>query len=108
MSDQSPAKVAPLAPGLELDEPQSEELPYIILPIITQAQEAFQKALPRLLGECPGLWVVFYGDKEIHIAKTKLEAYRECIARGYPRGHFLVRMVSPPLAEATIGLREYL
>jgi hypothetical protein len=83
----------PIPPGTRVEE--HARLPFTILPIIRQAQEAYGQALPQLLRERPGQWVAFDGSRPIGFAGSKTELYQTCLQQGYPRGQFLVRCIEP-------------
>src|SRR3954464_15719095 len=85
--------------GCTVDE-AGPPLPFPILPVIVQAQEAFQRWLPQLLKERPGQWVAFHRDQLLGFAATKTALYQTCLRQGHKRGEFLVRAIEPTVERA--------
>ena len=100
----SPDSTLPI-PSHAADEP-GLPLPFEILPVIVQAQEAFQRWLPQLLKERRGQWVAFHGDQLLGFADTKTALYHTCLRQGHERGKFLVRAIEPQIDVLTLGPRE--
>jgi hypothetical protein len=98
--------VPPGAPENGLPDEAGKPLPFVVLPVIAQAQEAFHAALPGLLKERAGQWVAFHGERLLGFARTKTELYQTCLRQGYPRGQVLVRSIEPEIDVITLGPRE--
>jgi hypothetical protein len=62
-------------------------------PAILEAQEAFQRDLPALLGERRGQWVAYHGDHRIGFGRTQDALWEECLRQGYH--DFLIRRIWP-------------
>jgi hypothetical protein len=60
-----------------------------------QAVLAFRRDLSRLLEERPGEWVAYHGGRQVGIARTDLELYRECARLGIPDDEYIVRPIEP-------------
>jgi hypothetical protein len=63
-----------------------------IPPMILRSQEAFWRDLPGLLMDRRNhrKWAAYYGDERVAIARSKVEAYQECLRRGLKSGEFYV------------------
>jgi hypothetical protein len=64
-----------------------------------QAWAAFQRDWPQLAQEHYGQWVVYQGDRQLGIARTRTELYQACFRRGLQRGEFHVFGISHPLPD---------
>jgi hypothetical protein len=88
-----------------LDTPSGEQLPahggdnaprpFLVPPLVEQAQKAFCRDLPRLLRERPGQWVAYHGDKQLGFATTQAHLYQECLRHGIDEEEFVVQCIEP-------------
>jgi hypothetical protein len=75
---------APLRPA---GQPHPE-----IPPMILRSQQAFWRDLPGLLMDRRNhrKWAAYHGEERVAIARSKVDAYQECLRRGLNRGEFYV------------------
>jgi hypothetical protein len=70
-----------------------------IPPMMLRSQQAFWRDLPGLLMHRRNgwKWAAYHGDDRVTIARSKVDAYQECLRRGFPRGEFYVgKVVADP------------
>jgi hypothetical protein len=97
--DQEQATAGELSPQGELASQSCS----FVSPLIQRAEDAFRRDLQQLLDERPGQWVAYHGDQRIGFAATKQQLYRECLARGLPRGEFLILSIEPEMGDLILG-----
>lgn len=69
-----------------------------------QAQQAFDRDLPRLWQERPGQWVAYQGDRLLDFGMKKHELYQECFSRGLQRDEFVIFCIESQETEAAAHL----
>jgi hypothetical protein len=67
-----------------------------------QAQEAFGKDLPSLLGPYRGQWAAYLGRQRVAIEKTQVAAYQRCLDQGLKEDDFVVFCIEPGGAATTL------
>ena len=72
--------------------------------LIRQALLAFERDVPALCREHAGEWVAYHADRCVALAKTRAEAWQECVRRGLPEGEFWVFDIQPIVAVEAAGL----
>jgi hypothetical protein len=90
-----PAEVYARLSG-ELPRPAHQPHPDIP-PMIFRSMQAFWRDLPELLKKRRnrGKWAAYHGDERVVIARSAVDAYRECFRRGLKRGEFYVDKLEP-------------
>jgi hypothetical protein len=63
-----------------------------IAPLMLRSQQAFWRDLPGLLMNRRNhrKWAAYHGEDRVAIARSKADAYQECLRRGLSRGEFYV------------------
>jgi hypothetical protein len=63
-----------------------------IPPMILRSQQAFWRDLPGLLMDRRNhrRWAAYHREDRVTIARTKVDAYQECLRQGLKRGEFYV------------------
>jgi hypothetical protein len=88
-NESAEAMPCPAAPGQGVESSRG------VARMIGEGQLAFQKALPELLGRRFRQWVAYHGSEQIGFAASKADLHAECVRRGIPRGHFIIRRITP-------------
>jgi hypothetical protein len=80
------------APGRSQGEPNPE-----ISPMRLRSMQAFWRDLPKLLMHRRNhkKWAAYHGDERVAIARSDVDAHRECLRRGLNRGEFYVGKLEP-------------
>jgi hypothetical protein len=68
-----------------------------IPPGILRSQQAFWRDLPRLLMHRRNhrKWAAYHGDERVVIARSAVDAYRECVRRGLDSSEYYVGRLEP-------------
>jgi hypothetical protein len=72
--------------------------------LIQRAYLAFERDAPALCREHTGEWVAYHGDRRVGCAKTRAEAWQECLRLGLPEGEFWVFDIQPVIGVEAAGL----
>jgi hypothetical protein len=65
--------------------------------VLLKGEEAFARDLPRLLQECEGKWVAYWGEERLGVADNSLALYRQYAGQINPKELF-VELVHPEAA----------
>jgi hypothetical protein len=74
-----------------------EEPPTGIAPGILRSMQAFWRDLPKLLMQRRNQkkWAAYHGNERVIIARSEVDAYRECLRLGLKRGRYYVGKLEP-------------
>jgi hypothetical protein len=78
-----------------IPQPPSHQPNPDIPPLILRSQQAFWQNLPDLLKNKRnrGKWAAYHRTERVALTGSDLEAYQECLRRGFERGEFYVGRV---------------
>jgi hypothetical protein len=91
-----------LPPSPEVPDKGSEQARKDAL--IQQASLAFERDVTQLLADHTGEWVAYHGGRQIGLARTRSEAWQECVRLGLPEGEFWVFHIQPIIGVEVIGM----
>ena len=74
-----------------------------VSPLIREAHEVYERELPQLLQERPGLWVAYHGAERIGFAAKQQQMYQVCRDRGFDLAETLVECIEPLMGDLFWG-----